>query len=143
MSEVLPAALRFARMVPADQAREIARTRKVIGELLLLPRTEFPAVPVLLNGEEMTEIVVTDAFTMARPELRLLRGHASPEQAIQTFSRHLPAMLAREQERISRREPPRYRAEGTDCRRHDAQHAGMPRGGLTAPLVLDSERGAA
>ena len=49
------------------RAKEVARTRRVIGEILASrPRSEFPAVAVIYNGREVRPHVVDAAFTAAR-----------------------------------------------------------------------------
>jgi len=125
---------------PADQAEEIAKTRRVIADLLRQVRGEFPEVRVEFDGQPLPEWVVDEAWTLSRAQLRAARASGRPYDPIAIFAAQLPSAIANDRKRMARMEPPReLHGIGGFHEYQQLRREGLPSAPLLAPLVLTSE----
>lgn len=122
----------FDHLPDALKAKELARTRATVLELLATPRSEFPAVTVLYGGREVSEVAVDRAWTMARMRLRQHGG-----DVLEELARQLAVALADEAARRKRLEPMATLTSDGARKTAELQKAGLPHSRpLVAPLVL-------
>lgn len=121
----------FEHLPPGRQAKEAARTVRVIRELLAKPRSEFPAVEVRFAGKEVSEVALDRAFTLARLRLKQRGG-----DVLEELARQLPAVLADEAARRARVEHVTVSDTDGARRASEARLEGLPKEGLRAPLLL-------
>ena len=68
------------------KAAEVARTARAMRRLLMRPaRLEFPRVPVLLDGQQMKDAMLDDAFLYLRVE-RMSRQRAGAMEGFDPFA---------------------------------------------------------
>jgi hypothetical protein len=126
----------FDALDPARQAVEVARTRRIVRDLLAERRTDFPAVPVRFDGREVEHRLVDRAYALARAER--LWAPRDGDAMLAAVVRHLPAVLEQDRARERRVEAIEGHLPGDGHRFLDAGLAGLPRQPLVAPLMLES-----
>ena len=122
----------FDHLPEPVKAKELARTRATVLELLTRPRSEFPAVTVLYGGHEVSKVALDRAWTLARMRLRQHGG-----DVLEELARQLAVALADEAARRKRLEPMATLTSDGARKVGELQKEGLPHSRpLVAPLVL-------
>ena len=131
----------FDELRGSARAQEIERTRRFVAETLALrPQIEFPAVPVIYAGCEVSPHVIDHAFTAARIARHRAGATVAEWPWLAAIESAMPAALAYERARLKTDEP--VAMSDADAARRSAEDAlaDMPRGvRLIAPLVLGAD----
>jgi hypothetical protein len=136
----VPADVAFARLPPPMQAEELARTRRIVADMLREKRGEFPEVNVTFDGEPVADWIVDEAWTFSRAALREARASGRPYDPLAIIAARLPGAIANDQKRMARMEPaPVPHGPGGFHEWKQYRQAGLPRAPLIAPLALTSE----
>lgn len=122
----------FDHLPEPVKAKELARTERVVRELLAKSRSEFPSVNVVFAGREVSEVAVDRAWTLTRHRLRQHGG-----DVLEELARQLTVALADEAVRRKRLEPMATLTADGARKAGEAAKAGLPHDRpLVAPLVL-------
>jgi hypothetical protein len=122
----------FDHLPDQAKAKEIARTERVVRELLPKPRSEFPAVAVTFAGRVVSEVALDAAWTRTR---FVMRQHGG--DVLEKLARQLAVSLADEAARRKRLEPMVVLSSDGARKAGEAAKAGLPHSRpLVAPLML-------